>query len=260
MGDARRGRRGRKTPKRFLQYRATLTTPDPLATPRLDKVDAAFTVDDEAPKVTIQGVAVAGRAAKATFSSDDAAADVKCSLDGAAFAACSSPVEFTGLAYGAHKIDVKATDEVGNVGTASRSFEVAAPPADPGTPPASGTGNTPRSSGPAADLTAPKVLVTGTAARVSKRGVAKLRIRCPRSEQSCVVAVTLKLRGKRVASTSLTLSRGNTQTFRLRLSAAARRKLADSSRLSGSAVIVAKDAAGNQAKTKHRVTLIAPAG
>jgi hypothetical protein len=247
-------------PKRYLQYRATLTTPNPGATPRLDKVDVGFTVDDQAPTVTIQDVAVSGRAAKVTFGSDDADAVVECSLDGAAFVACASPREFSGLAVGTHKIEVRATDAFDNVGSATRSFEIAAPPASPGTTPSGGSGSTPPPAPPTGttpDRTAPKVLVMGRSARVTKRGVAKFRIRCPRSEQSCAIAVQLKLAGKRVASKSLTVASGGTGTFRLRLSAAARRKLAASSSLAATAVVRAEDAAGNLRKTKHRVTLSA---
>jgi hypothetical protein len=205
--------------RRYLQYRATLTTSNPGVTPRLDKVDVGFIVDDEAPKVTIQDVAVSGSGAKATFSSDDAAAKLECSLDGAVFATCASPAEFSGLAVGSHKFDVRATDDVGNVGTATRSFLIAAPPANPPATPVNPSGDVP-------DRTKPKVLVLGSSLRVNKSGVAKLRIRCPRSEKSCKLAVKLKLRGKRIASKSKTLSSGATGTFRLKLSSSARIKLA----------------------------------
>jgi hypothetical protein len=242
-------------PKRFLQYRAMLSTTVATATPTLDKVEAAFTVDDQAPTVTIQGVAVSGDTAKVTFSSDDAAATVKCKLDGAAFATCASPAEFGGLAPGTHTIVVQATDAHGNVGDATRTFEIASPP-----PAGSGSTTTPPPPTPPAnvsapDRTAPKVLVMGTSLRVSESGVAKLRIRCPRSEASCAVTVKLKRGGKRIASKSLTLSGGGTRTFSLRLSKATRKALAARSRLTATAVITAEDAAGNETTTKRRVTL-----
>jgi hypothetical protein len=172
-------------PRRYLQYRATLTTPGPAVTPRLDTVDVGFTIEDDPPS---------------------------------------------------------------------------APPSSPVTPP---TSNPPGSnpvnlSGDAPDGTKPEVLVMGRSARVSKSGVAKLRVRCPRSEQTCDVAVKLKLRGKRIASKSKTLPSGATGTFRLKLSTSARIKLAARSSLSATAVVSAEDAAGNRRKTKHKVTLLAP--
>jgi hypothetical protein len=41
-------------------------------------------------------------------------ASVMCSLDGAAYAACSSPVTYNGLAAGHHILDIKAVDRAGN--------------------------------------------------------------------------------------------------------------------------------------------------
>lgn len=249
------------TPARFLQYRATLTTPNPAVTPRLDKVDVGFTVDDQAPAVTIQGVAVSGTGAKVTFSSDDASADVECALDGASFAACASPKELTGLTPGSHTIVVRATDGFDNVGSATKTFDVAqAPPAGSGTTPSPPGGTTPPPpAGPAPDRIAPTMLVIGRSMAVSAGGVAKLRVRCPRSEKSCAVAVKLKLGGKTVARKSLTLSGGSTRSFRLKLSKAARTALAARSRLTVTAVVAAEDAAGNRKTTTRRMTLRAPA-
>ena len=55
------------------------------------------------------------------------------------------------------------------------------------------------------------------------------------------------------------MSGGQLRTFRLQLSKAARKKLADT--LVGSpatATVSAEDAAGNERTTKHRLTLLAP--
>src|SRR5215207_1589668 len=48
----------------------------------------------------------------------------QCSLDGAAFASCASPKDYTGLSEGSHTFEVKATDAAGNTDTtpASRSW------------------------------------------------------------------------------------------------------------------------------------------
>jgi len=50
---------------------------------------------------------------------------LECSLDGAAFATCTSPLNLTGLAEGTHTLLVRATDLAGNVeSTASRTWNV----------------------------------------------------------------------------------------------------------------------------------------
>jgi hypothetical protein len=46
----------------------------------------------------------------------------ECSLDGAAFAPCDSPVDYAGLAEGSHTFDVRATDQAGNVDPSQASF------------------------------------------------------------------------------------------------------------------------------------------
>lgn len=312
---------------RYLQYRANLDTTVATATPRLDKVDVAFTIDDAAPNVTINGVAVSAATARVTFSSDDASAATRCKLDGAAFAACTSPAEFSGLAHGSHTIVVQATDADGNVGSATRTFVVdtRAPAVSIGqvavngdsatvafssdeasaaikckldgaafagcTSPAvfknlasgahtvvvqatdasgnvgsatrafsvaPGAGNpyTP-SGGDPADATAPKVRVSRTV-RVSKRGIAAVQVTCPQAEVRCRVTVKLKRGGKWIARKTLTVSGNTTRTFALKLSKATRSMLARSRRLKVTAVVAARDAAGNSRTKQSRMTLLAP--
>ena len=312
---------------RYLQYRANLDTTVATATPRLDKVDVAFTIDDAAPKVTINGVAVSAATARVTFSSDDASAATRCKLDGAAFAACTSAAEFSGLAHGSHTIVVQATDADGNVGSATRTFVVdtRAPAVSIGqvavkgdsatvafssdeasaairckldgaafagcTSPAvfknlasgahtvvvqatdasgnvgsgtrtfsvaPGAGNpyTP-SGGDPADATAPKLRVSRTV-RVSKRGIAAVRVTCPQAEVRCRVTVKLKRGGKWIARKTLTVPGYTTRTFALKLSKATRSKLARSRRLRVTAVVAARDAAGNSRTKQSRMTLLAP--
>ena len=238
--------------KRYLRYRATLTTPNPAVTPKLGKVAASFTVDDIAPVVTVDGVDVSGKAATVRFTNDDAAAAVACSLDGGAFAACTSPVTFSGLAAGAHTVAVRATDAVGNAGTATKQFTIAAAQTPSGgtpNPPTPGPGTT------APDTTAPKVLVLGRSLDVSSRGVAALKVRCPRSETSCTIKAKLKVRGRTVARRTLTLASGESRTFRLKLSRSARSALAKRSKLAATAVVAAVDAAGNRTTLTRSVTL-----
>ncbi len=77
-----------------------------------------FTVDTSVPDTTI----VSGPPDRTReqnvlfeFGSTEPAATYECSLDGADFTACPSPVTFTGLAVGPHTLLVRARDAAGNV-------------------------------------------------------------------------------------------------------------------------------------------------
>ncbi|MBK5110985.1 MAG: PQQ-dependent sugar dehydrogenase, partial [Thermoleophilia bacterium] len=95
-----------------------------------------FTVDTTAPTVTIaapaQGSTVTTTSISASFTADEAGSSFECRLDTGAFAACSSPKAYPGLAEGSHTIEVRATDQVGNTGApASRAFTVKLPDKPP---------------------------------------------------------------------------------------------------------------------------------
>jgi hypothetical protein len=86
--------------------------------------------DSEAPETTVDAgpPAEAGTtAALFTFSADEPAS-FTCRLDDEAPAACSSPLHFTGLAPGPHRVTVAATDPAGNTdrSPAVRRWHVAA--------------------------------------------------------------------------------------------------------------------------------------
>jgi len=61
-----------------------------------------------------------------SFSSSEAGSHFQCRLDGASFAACSSPKAYSGLGSGAHRFKVRAIDRAGNVDRtpAIRDFSV----------------------------------------------------------------------------------------------------------------------------------------
>jgi large repetitive protein len=79
---------------------------------------ATWTIDTTGPETTIDsGPAALVNSGTATFSfsASEAGSSFECSLDGAGFAACSSPQSYSGLADGAHTLDVRATDAAGNL-------------------------------------------------------------------------------------------------------------------------------------------------
>ncbi len=90
--------------------------------------EASWTVDTTAPSVTITSNAIGeteATEASFEFESDDSGASFECSLDSADFSSCSSPQKYTGLAVGQHKVEIRATDAVGNVSAlASESWTV----------------------------------------------------------------------------------------------------------------------------------------
>ena len=79
---------------------------------RSDAGDAHWYVDLTPPETTIDSGpsgAVALASASFTFTSNEDSV-FTCSLDGAPFAACTSPANYPGLAQGAHTFAVRATD------------------------------------------------------------------------------------------------------------------------------------------------------
>ncbi len=86
---------------------------------------SAVTIDLTAPETTIaaQPANPSGSAsATFTFGSTDATASFEASLDGAAYAAATSPATFTGLADGPHTFAVRAIDSAGNVDATPASY------------------------------------------------------------------------------------------------------------------------------------------
>lgn len=96
-------------------------------------VSATWSVDTTAPNTTIDSAptgTVASRSATIAFSASESGSSFECRLDGAAFAACSSPTTVTDVTDGNHVFDVRAKDGVGNVDAtpASTSWSVDATP------------------------------------------------------------------------------------------------------------------------------------
>jgi hypothetical protein len=88
--------------------------------------------DTTAPQVTINSgpdPSTVLTSATFGFTVDDPTATVECSVDGGTtFAACTSPVSFTGLAPGERTFIVRATDAAANVGEATYTWTIASAP------------------------------------------------------------------------------------------------------------------------------------
>jgi len=91
--------------------------------------------DTTPPETTIDSGptgTVSSSSAQIAFSSSEAGSTFACSLDGAAFGACSSPVSLTGLIAGAHTFQVRATDQASNPdpspASAQWTVQAASPP------------------------------------------------------------------------------------------------------------------------------------
>jgi hypothetical protein len=62
-------------------------------------------------------------AASFEFEADEEGASFACSLDGAAYSPCTSPASYSGLAEGAHRFAVSATDQAGNTDASPATYD-----------------------------------------------------------------------------------------------------------------------------------------
>ncbi|MFO0694317.1 MAG: hypothetical protein U0230_12225 [Polyangiales bacterium] len=85
----------------------------------------AWTVDATPPDTQITSqppAATSSSSASFAFSSPDATATFRCSLDGAPFAVCTTPLTYVGLADGSHTFAVEAVDPAGNIDPTPASY------------------------------------------------------------------------------------------------------------------------------------------
>jgi large repetitive protein len=87
----------------------------------------SWSIDTVAPNTSLSSEQVSRNRFNFSFTSNDAAASFMCSLDGAAYAACASPVSYT-LSDGAHTFAARALDAAGNLDPVGASVNVTALP------------------------------------------------------------------------------------------------------------------------------------
>ncbi|WP_028065844.1 MopE-related protein [Solirubrobacter soli] len=117
-----------------------VTALSPNGNPSEPAASFSWVVDTVAPDTTFDPSAGPGEGALQTVtsesfkpvSSEPTGATFECSLDGAPFAACASPVSLDGLAPGRHTFAARAIDRAGNVDAtpAVRTWTIAVPDAD----------------------------------------------------------------------------------------------------------------------------------
>jgi hypothetical protein len=204
--------------------------------------------------VTIGDVQVSGTTATATFSSPDAdIARFECSLDGAAYVACASPKQVTGLAAGAHTVSVRPVDKADNVGpSVSRTFTIDSPAAQPSPSPSPSPS---AGSSTTKDTVAPRVTLLSKSVRVSKRGTVSVKVGCPATETRCTIKLALQRGHSVVAHKTVTVAGGKTVSVTLQLTRALRRQLSSHRSVKLTAVLTASDAAGNKRTTKRSLTI-----
>ena len=103
---------------------------DPVGNSDPTPATRTFAVDSLAPETTFTTMpspvikAKRAKKAKATFgfAADEAGAAFQCSLDGAAFSACASPLTQAGLGFGPHTFSVRAGDAFLNVDDTPASY------------------------------------------------------------------------------------------------------------------------------------------
>jgi hypothetical protein len=135
-----------------FEVRATDSAGNVDATPASQSWTVGVPADPGSPDTTVTAGPTGSTTATSAsfeFTASVTGSTFECRLDGAAFAACTSPKDYSGLATGTHTFEVRATDGAGNVDAspATRTWTISAP-ADT-TPP-----DTTISSGPSGTVTA----------------------------------------------------------------------------------------------------------
>jgi len=141
------------------------------------------------------------------------------------------------------RAEVRAADDSGNLGPPPP--DGAAPGAPPGGAAGAGAGGGAR-----------RLVVGPRRARMSRRGVVRLRVTCPRGRaRACAVRLRLRLAGRRIAGARATVPSGVTKRVKLTLRPAARRRVRRAGSLRVTAVA---RLAGTAAPVRRTIRLLAP--
>ena len=222
--------------------------------------------DTTPPDTTIAGATVTGSHARLTFSSNDAGAHFQCQLDGGAFAACTSPVDYNGLARRRAQFRARAIDGAGNVDPtpATRTFTTLVGGSTSGTTfrrrlgdPGRRQGSSLGAHGDGRPHGSARDGRQALAARLGQ-GPRDRRVSCPRTEVTCRIDLRLKRAGQVLARKTVTVAGGKSTNVSLQMSKNGRVSLARRRTLMTEVTTTARDAAGNQATTRTPIRLLAP--
>jgi Bacterial Ig domain len=260
------------TPSPSLRYTATSVGPDRFSYKASDgsadsnlAATTTVNVDTRAPETTIDA-GPAGATGDTTptfeFSASETGSSFECSVDGGAFAPCSSPYTTPLLADGAHTFAVRAIDAAGNSdqSPAARSFTVS-------------TGGGGGGSGTLDPIASPVIAGGASAgsAKVAANGLALLKtiVECRGAGPSCSVrtTVTARLRGNtfgaartktvKLGGSKFTIAAGKAARVKIKLSRKGLRLLKRRKRISAKVRINVARAGESTARTV-KVTLKAP--
>ncbi len=282
---------GQGTPNPSLRYTATSVGPDSFSYKASDgnsdsngATTTTVNVDTKAPQTTIDAGPV-GVANDSTptfeFSASEPGSSFECSIDGGAFAVCSSPHTTASLADGAHTFAVRAIDAAGHPDPtpATRSFTLSS--GHTGSGGGGGTGADGSGGGTGADgsgggtlqAVAPAVIAGGTSAgqaKVSTKGRALLKtsVGCPGAGPSCSVQTTVTAvlakpstaaiaKPVKLGSSAFTVASGKSARVKIKLSRVGLRLLKSRKRINAKVKIAVTRAGKSTARTV-KVTLKPP--
>ena len=222
------------------------------AASNLDQTPAAvaWEVDATPPETAIvrgPRQATRDRTPSFVFVASELTATFECRMDRGSFMPCGSPHTIDRwLADGTHTFRVRASDSLGNADAspARRSFNV--------------------------DRTGPRVKIAGRLVRLTRRGLARVVVRCPTSELSSLCAGKLTLKsatrvdvGSRariipLGKKAFRMRRGQRRAVAVKLPRHARHLVARLQTLGVRATARATDRLGNRARTSRRFVIEVP--